>query len=422
MFDFVLPLLYVFLFGNIILRTRFFKNGPGTKFLLSIFITKCLLSVIYWELHVSEYGGGDSFFYFLDGEIIGNKMAGEQWKYLQLTFGPNGGEIPSNIAPEIELMGYWTDTSDYMVVRFNAFVYPFSFGNPYVHGIFMSFLSLSGLLALYKGVSQFSLHNKQLLKVAIFGIPSVLFWTSGLHKEGLLIFALGWFFYAIFSMGSGKLNWKYINLAIVSSLFVYLIRDFVFFLLLPGLVAYLLSKRFPKYTLPINLAVYLSTAIIGAQLYILPGGINYLQLIAQKQAAFKALTGGNTTIELHDFEPNLLHMAVYAPEAFFNVIIKPVAVGFTPISHFLIVIENLFFLLMIVTALLFLDYKRFKVHPAMIWFKLYGLSLVILTGFIVPNIGAIVRYRSIALPFLLVPLFFHCKSDLLLFFKKIAIR
>jgi hypothetical protein len=46
------------------------------------------------------------------------------------------------------------------------------------------------------------------------------------------------------------------------------------------------------------------------------------------------------------------------------------------------------------------------------WLVLFSLSLLTLTGFIVPNVGALIRYRSLALPFLAAALLYHCRPEL----------
>ena len=413
MFDFLLPILYAAAFGGIIYRAQFFKLSPGRLFLLNIFFVKCLLSVLYWKIHVNDYGGGDTFYYFLDGEIVGHTLEHDKWKYLQLVFGYNTGPHPAAIAHEIDMMGYWHDTSAYMVVRFNALVYLFSFGNPYVHGIFMSFLSLTGLLALYRGINKVLNANQAWIRFCIFGIPSVLFWTSGVHKEGLLIFGLGFFFYSILSIGRGERNWKYVNMMIVSALLVFLVRDFIFYLLVPGMFAWQASKAFPRLGPIFLVAAYVLCIAVGPQLDFMRGNRNYLNMIADKQYRFGKHMGGNTDIEQVPFHPTTRNMLRNLPLATYNATLRPFQIGIMPVGHAIIFFENLLLLALVVMGVVFFNPKAWYYDPLLAWMFAFGVSFICVIGLIVPNIGAIVRYRSIALPFVLIPLLYYIKPVVL---------
>ena len=85
-----------------------------------------------------------------------------------------------------------------LFLRFNAFLCLFTFGYYYVQVIFMCFLSLIGLTALYKSAIQIAKCNEWFLFFACFGIPSVMAWGSSILKEPLILFLLGsiiWNFY-----------------------------------------------------------------------------------------------------------------------------------------------------------------------------------------------------------------------------------
>jgi hypothetical protein len=80
--------------------------------------------------------------------------------------------------------------SNRIITRFNALLWPISLGNMYTHVLFMCFLSLCGLTALFRLLTR-RLREKQFpLFIVIFLWPSVLFWCSGVLKDGLIISAL----------------------------------------------------------------------------------------------------------------------------------------------------------------------------------------------------------------------------------------
>ena len=86
------------------------------------------------------FSGDDTTMYFNQGNYIFSLLPHHPLRYLYLTIGANGGSSPRFIYSDVLTMGYWGDTSDYMVVRFNAIARLFSFGIFYVHAVFMAFI------------------------------------------------------------------------------------------------------------------------------------------------------------------------------------------------------------------------------------------------------------------------------------------
>ncbi len=204
---YALPILYVVVLLLWLLRGRHFRTiGLPHWFLGAVFVVKSLLAVMFLWVHMNYYNGADTARYISDGEIIYHTLFENPAQYLLLTFGPNNlATIPPLIAEQVEAMGYWFDDGAYMMVRFNALARLFSFGNQYVHGVFVAFLSTLGMWWLFKTLQQKGVPVWP-LALGVFGLPSTLFWTSGVHKEGLLAFFLGGFVYSVFWKADFRLN------------------------------------------------------------------------------------------------------------------------------------------------------------------------------------------------------------------------
>ena len=87
-------------------------------------------------------------------------------------------------------------SDSHFLIRFNAIILLFSFGYFNVHTIFAAFVSFIGQMGLCHFVENNfkSIHIRHIL--AIFIIPSVVFWSSNVLKEFLLVFGIGIFIYA----------------------------------------------------------------------------------------------------------------------------------------------------------------------------------------------------------------------------------
>lgn len=394
-----LPLLYIAVFSILIWKFRFFRDDSLPRsFFLFIFLLKACLGILYHAI----FSGGDVLFLYKDAVyIIYPQLWEHPLRYFYLTFGPNGGQIPNFIFPQVHAMGYWGDTSDYMVVRFNAIVRLVSSGNFYVPAVFMSFLSLIGMVWLYRACVRASGAFSLPVVGAVFLIPSVLFWGSGAHKEGLMLFALGWFLHGCVTLAE-KFTAKNFLIAALGAFLTYCVRDYVLLMLLPGMIAFFITYKNwlrIRFLLPVIYAVAIAAAII------LPvfGGKNFAEAIAQRQAQFKSLEEGGTYISVKDFKPEWISLFTNLPQALKNTLLGPFFIKPDKAMHYALIAENA---LLLLAGLLFpwLAGKP-RLQPFTLMCLLFSISLFVLIGYIVPNVGAIARYRSIALPFLFIFLF-----------------
>lgn len=395
--SFLLIIIYTALFTLVISRARFFYNERLPRyFILFVFLLKALAGIAY----TAAFKDGDTGKYFYDADaIIFPTLLKNPLQYFYLTFGPNGGEIPQFIKPAVQAMGYWGDTSAYMVVRFNALARIFSFGNFYVHAVFMAFLSLIGLVWLYKACMK-TFGTTRFTAPAIFLIPSAVFWGSGVHKEGLLLFSLGLFFYGSVQL-SRVCNMKNILLFAAGAFFTFLIRDFIFLLLIPGIPAFFISAHDSgkaKWIFPLS---YLLFFCIGC-LFPIFNGNNFLEIIAYKQNQFLAINAGNTQIDISRFEATFSSLFLHLPEALKNSAASPFLITPDSLSHLAVMAENA--MLFVILLLAAFSNGKPKFTALTLWFLIFSIALLILIGYIVPNVGAIVRYRSLTFPFFFIAL------------------
>lgn len=90
-----------------------------------------------------------------------------------------------------------------LMIRVNALLQFISFGYYGVHLVVFTFLSFVGFTLIFRALEPFFYSKKQLL-VVVFFIPSVMFWSSGVSKESLLFLGLGLFLYAFFKPSNIK--------------------------------------------------------------------------------------------------------------------------------------------------------------------------------------------------------------------------
>lgn len=412
--EIIYPLLILFFFSVLISKTNYFKQSSASVPLLIFgFLLKCLSAFYFGYLFKNNIlTGNDTFNYLRNSEIIFSSLQ-ESWiSYFQLVFGRNDFSNPSaNLLPYIDKMDFWYDTSNYFMVRINAIIRLFSFGIYNVHAVIFAFISFIGIYNLYEFFEN-KVFNKKVLQFILFGIPSIVFWTSGVHKEAIVIFALG----IVLNHFEKILNGVYTRRNIISVFFglmtLGLIRIYVLAFLVPLYFSIILSKHihFKK-----KAYTYYSILIVGFILILtlidtLFPNHSLLNEFLVRREHFLSSIGNTSFTVVRDLDGIGAYLRLIA-EAIVNPFIHPFPNESNLFLVFLASLETYLLLFAIIGLLFSLSFKQIYKNPYALFCILFSLSIFFLIGLIVNNSGAIVRYRSIAIPFLLIGLCMLYKNE-----------
>jgi len=184
--ELLLIVLYTALFSYFILRLRFFKKfSINPRFIAIIFIVKIIAGMTYGYIYQKYYEGGDTWQYFKSsGTIVALLKKNEFGAFFRMLFGFNTRPPAESIRIYAFKVDYWNDMSAYFFVRFHALASLLSFRHYYVHVIFYNFLSLIGMLYLFRFFYEWMSDKKWMIIIVMFFFPSILFWSSGMHKDG----------------------------------------------------------------------------------------------------------------------------------------------------------------------------------------------------------------------------------------------
>lgn len=405
--EIVLPLLFVVFFSLIILKSKYFKSSTiSTPLLIAAFLLKCISAIYFGYLFKHQIiKGADTFLYLKNAEIVFSSASYSWWHYIYLVFGINDMAVPPQfISPYVQQMDFWYDQSNYFMVRINALIRLFSFGVYNVHAIVFAFISFVGIFNIYLFFER-KVSNIFILKIILFGIPSIVFWTSGVHKEAIVMFALGLILYNYQQFLQNSLSRKRLFLVFCGLVLLGLIRFYVLAFLIPLVLSMFVfrlyklnSKSFRLYFLA-SFSVLVSLVLFG----ILFTEHNILYELSIRRNHFLELQGNTTFPVVKDINHLPDFLALMA-DAILNPFIRP----FPNDSNFILVIlasvETYLILFVIIGFLLSIKYKNLISNPYAVFCILFSLSIFFLIGLIVNNSGAIVRYRSVAIPFLLIGL------------------
>ena len=311
----------------------------------------------------------------------------------------------SGVSKFFETTGsYWSDLKGNFFIKILSVANIFSFGHYYVNVIFYSFITLFGAIAIYRVMSDVYPGRKLVILLATFLVPSFLYWTSGIHKEGLIFTGISLIVYCVyFSTKEKKLGIKRFLCLVAGLLLILALRNFLIIILVPAVAAWLIANRRPKYGLAIFGSLYLLFGILFFTARYINPKLDFPQAVVNKQQEFKQLQPGSSTIPMNDLEPTAVSFLKNTPQAINLSTIRPYPKDVRHILSLAAAIEINSILLLF---LLFLFVrKNGATNKNLIYFCVFfSMTVLLAIGFSVNNLGAIVRYRSVIMPLVVIPM------------------
>jgi hypothetical protein len=413
----ILAIGYTALFLLLMRQVQFFSKVPGLtpRWLSLIFLLKVLAGTALWAIYTWIYpdrSNADVFKYFDDSTIMFGALSERPMDYFKMLIGIGNDSqwfsdqyysVMNNWYRKFE--GYLYNDS-HTLIRFNALIHLFSFGEFHVHTVFAAFLSLTGMVGIYRAFVGFLGGKERALMIAVFLLPSVLLWGSGVIKESLLFFGLGSFFYVVMNWIQGRINATGLVVMLGTGMLLFFLKFYVLLSLLPALILFGWAYRIPFPSLLTKaLVIYgACAALVLSTPYIVPG-FDILETIVRKQHDFIGLVkevGSGSFVMPPLLEPEIWSFISLVPYALYITFFGPLIHSPWNALGLISIAENLFFLAFIAMCLIY----RSKVITApkglLLSLMLYVILLSLIIGWTTPVMGALVRYRTPLLPFLLI--------------------
>jgi hypothetical protein len=369
------------------------------------------------------YGGGDTFTYF----HLGSKYIWEAFKdspvlAFKLIFaGKNYAGDTFEYASKIYTYG---DLSSYFVVRIAGLLDIFTFHTYSATAVLFAAISFSGLWALYFVFYRMYPKLHLQLAIAVFFIPSVFFWGSGILKDTITMGALGWATHAIFYIFVARRHVVISTLILLFALFtIYTIKIYILLCFLPAAILWISYLKMAKVR---NTIVKIMIAPVVLSLAAVLGYYSVTK-VAEDNPRYNIETIGKTAEEtarwihyvsereqgsaytLGDFDFSPVGMVRKFPLAVWVTFYRPYLWESHNLVMLLSALES--FLLLIFTL-----YVLFKVGPVKTLSKitstpiltfcfLFAVIFSFAVGVTTYNFGTLVRYKIPMYPFFVSGLF-----------------
>ena len=185
---------------------------------------------------------------------------------------------------------------------------------------------------------------------------------------------------------------------------ILILRSYVFIVLLPSLLAWFLARNKPKYRFLIFSGVYLAGFILFFCSGYLSPKTDLPRYVCERQQAFIEVAKlGASTIDINPLYPNFKSFLLNAPQALNHALMRPYPTEIKSFVYVPFALENAAFVALLLLFIFFR--KKVAETDSLVYFCFFFTATIFLiTGYTVPIIGAIVRYRSIYLIFLSLPI------------------
>lgn len=287
----------------------------------------------------------------------------------------------------------------------------------------LAYLSFYGLWRLYEVFITELPELKREFAWAIFFIPSVFFWGSGILKDTYTLSALGFFtsgVYIYFIRRDRKT--KNLVVILLSAIIMILIKPYVFFAILPGSLVWIFFYRIQKIRNPILRTMFLPIMLVslaGLILFSMSMLADYLGEYSMDKVLNKAVKtqqdlirgeqyGGNN-FDIGKFDPTIAGISSKIPVAINMALFRPYIWDANNPVMFLSGIENLFMLgfslyILLKVKITTLLSSLFS-NPLLIFSFLFALFFAFSVGLTTANYGALVRLKIPCIPFYSISLF-----------------
>ena len=403
--NYLLFITYLLFFSWLVTRVRFFtQSGIDKPVLIMLFLLKVMAGIFYGWMGV-YYGGTaqmvDTWHFHEEARIEYQILWDRPGEYFSNLFISNypqgyGGFFDSSLS-------YWNDLKSNVFIKFVSILHIFSFENYYINVIFYSFLSFFGPVALFRVLKEKFPDAQKALIAGIFLIPSSLYWCSGLHKEGFLFLGISLIIYHGYrllqtrSFRAGPIAGVLLGIVIL-----FLLRNFILVVLFPALLAWFVSARSRWRPRMVFGIVFVCFVLLFFNLRLLSPTFDLPAVVVSKQQAFLQLKG-SSSLAISELEPTALSFLVHTPQAISLSTLRPYPSDIRHLPSLFAAVETLLLLLIMLLSIFVPRGDRPPAGALLYFLLFFSLSLLLVIGFSVNNLGAIVRYRSIVLPLLLAP-------------------
>lgn len=393
-------------------------NDQTKPYFLPALLLKIFGALMLGVIYQFYYSGGDTFNYFEQSTVLYEAFYDSPLTGLKLFL--SGGEFQPSTYKYAQHIYWYKSPTEYFVIKAAAFFGLFTFNTYSAIAVLFAAVSFTGLWAAYLTFLKRYPTLYKPLAFAIFFLPSVFFWGSGLMKDTITLGALGWLFYGFYQGLIEKKKPVLSTLVILVSFYIiYKVKIYILLSFLPPAILWVFLENSD------HIKNQLAALMLKPLIIILGVGLAYMAAISITEGDAKydiENLGQRTKINaeylyrisqlqdgsgyyLGELDGSIKSMLQITPQAVNVTLFRPylweIANPLMLLSAIESFIFTLFFLSLFIKPGLFSTiYLIFK-KPIISFCFLFTITLAFAVGLNSYNFGTLVRYKIQLLPFYL---------------------
>jgi hypothetical protein len=235
-------LVIIYLIAYRFRESRYPPGHPWRKYFLPGLVAKLLGALFISFIYQYYYGWGDTALYHWHAKLINSAMDESYVKWYNMLF-----RIPEwyegAYSKYILQMDWYQAPAEYTVCTIVAILCLFTFNTFLPTAIIVAALAYTGIWALFRTFATKFPQYTNYIAIATLYIPSAIMWGSGIFKDTICMFAVGWLTYGAFRLLINRdFSVRTIVMMIISFYLMAIIKVYILIAFLPAIVFWIMAS------------------------------------------------------------------------------------------------------------------------------------------------------------------------------------
>jgi hypothetical protein len=385
------------------------KNKPLKKFFFPGILLKILAGVGLGLIYQHYYAGaGDTFFYYKDAKLIGSLLNESPVLYFNALF---LNDFPEIISPHLS---YLEQPRALLMAKLISPLAVLTNNNYFIIGAYLSLFSFIGMWKLANRLAIYYPKTKKAAAIAFLFFPSVIFWSSGVMKESIIMGIIGF-------IGAAYLHfyhtWKRpatykIFLYSLGIILLMVMKYYYAALLIPLMVTALATKYISENNPLIGakfrrqllawFGIFIGMVLLATNLHPNLGVDAFMKALVLNHNIIFEVSRPETLVYYNNLRPELMSLIINTPIALMAGLFRPLLWDSGEVFQIIASVENLILVFLFAFSMpgirkffILKDSEKILIFSVVV----YIILLAILMAFASPNFGSLMRYKVGFLPF-----------------------
>lgn len=410
---FYIGIIYIFAYN--FRNTHYPPGHPWRPFFIPGLTVKIGGAIFIGLIYQYYYGGGDTVHYFEHAQVINSAFWDSPIKWLNLVF-HNADWYSGEYSEYVSRLYWYTTLNNYAVGAVAAVLGLLTLDTFLPTSVLFAAVSFTGMWAMFRTFAkQYPLIVRRIALVTLF-IPSTFVWGSGIFKDTLCMFGLGWLLYSTYYLILQRsFNLKTVLLGLIGFYLLYTIKLYILVAFVPALLFWLFisySSRIRSGAVRFITGLTLSGVVIGSIVLISDrltkelGQYSVESIVATSTITREYIYGASgeqgSSYDIGTIDPSVTGMLSKAPQAINVALFRPYLWESRKPIVLANAIEAFLFLFVTLRVIFTVGFsnigKAVSTDPNIQFCLIFTLIFAFAVGISSGNFGALSRYRIPCLP------------------------